>query len=79
MGKTIVQALLSNNSRLKEEALKCVIRFVELYYEYLRELIQPIWEVTAEVIKKSEKEPAILAIQVWTEIAIQEARIQDEV
>ena len=71
--------MLSDNQRLKEEALKCVVKFVELFYEHLEEWIELIWKATADIIKSSEKELAILAIEVWTAIAGEEARLKDKV
>ena len=49
--------------------MQCLIEFVKIYYEYLKELFGPVWEITSANIIGNDEELAILAIEVWNTIA----------
>ena len=65
----MLQAAASENRKIKINALQCLIEFVKIYYDFLDEIYAAVWEVTANLIVSSDKELAILAIEVWNTIA----------
>lgn len=67
--KLLLQASISQNRKVKTDALQCLIEFVRIYYEYLVEIYGAIWEATSNLIVSNDKELAILGIEVWNTIA----------
>jgi len=64
-----LNSLASNNRNVKTSAFQCLIEFVKIYYDYLKEFYAPVWEATSTAIVGNDKELAILAIEVWNVIA----------
>ena len=67
--KLLLGAMNSNNRGVKISAFQCLIEFVKIYYDYLKEFYVPVWEATSTAIIGNDKELAILAIEVWNVIA----------
>jgi importin subunit beta-1 len=67
--KLLLGSMASNNRGVKISAFQCLIEFVKIYYDYLREFYVPVWEATSTAIIGNDKELAILAIEVWNVIA----------
>jgi len=65
----LLNSLASNNRNVKTSAFQCLIEFVKIYYDYLKEFYAPVWEATSTAIVGNDKELAILAIEVWNVIA----------
>lgn len=65
----LFQSIASTNRKVKTSAIQCLIEFVKIYYEYLGNIYAPIWEATSSLIVGTDKDLAILAIEVWNTIA----------
>lgn len=59
----------SKNRKVLVNAFRCLIEFVKIYYEFLKEFYTLIWEATSSHIISQDRELAILAIEVWNTIA----------
>jgi len=70
--RLLLNSMASNNRAVKISAFQCLIEFVKIYYDYLKEFYAPLWEATSNAIVGNDNELAILAIEVWNVVAVED-------
>jgi importin subunit beta-1 len=75
----VARAVSSPNTDLKVAGYECLVKIASLYYEFLPEYMQGLFNLTLEAIKKEDESVALQAIEFWSTICEEETCLLEEI
>jgi importin subunit beta-1 len=76
--KTICEATLSQDQRVRKVAMECIVKIAFLYYDRLKDYMDALYQITVKAAKTDAEEVALQAIEFWSTIAEIETEILEE-
>ena len=74
----IKKSLMDKNEIIRKNALQIFMELIRLYYDYFSNFINQLFEVTQTIMNKDIEENALLAYEIWSNIAeIESNRIKN--
>lgn len=76
--QVVCEAAISKEPRIKAASLECLVQIATLYYDYLSNYMQNIFNISLEAIQKGPDEVSLQGVEFWSTLCDEEIYLAEE-